>query len=95
MGGILSKSGGAKSMWDSADSGDYGLPFMELINFSDAEGYIGAPVTDKLCQDFVNLEEDVKDIVDKAWLKIRPTIELSGDEKDWFLYKLKILGLLV
>ena len=28
-------------MWDSADGGDYGLPFMELINFSDADGMIG------------------------------------------------------
>lgn len=86
---ILSKvgasfPGGSMEAWEN-EGADY--PFEELINFSDAEGYIGAPVTDKLCEDFVNLEEDVKDIVDKAWLKIHPTIELTGDEKDWFLYK--------
>jgi len=76
--------GGSHEAWEN-EGGDY--PFEELINFSDAEGYIGAPVTDKLCEDFVNLEEDVMDIVDKAWLKIHPTIELTGDDKDWFLAK--------
>lgn len=76
--------GGSYEAWEN-EGGDY--PFEELINFSDAEGYIAAPVTDKLCQDFVNLEEDVIDIVDKAWLKIHPTIELTGNDKDWFLAK--------
>ena len=47
MGGILGKSGGATTMWASADGGDYGLPFMELINFSDADGMIKNPVASK------------------------------------------------
>ena len=65
MGGILSKSGGAQSMWDSADGGDYGLPFMELINFSDAEGIIGPVASKKLYYDFRKYENDVMDWMDE------------------------------
>ena len=77
-------AGGSEEAWRH-DGEDY--PFEQLINYSDAEGYIAAPVTDKLCSDFVSFEKEVKDVVDKAWLKIHPTIELTGEDKDWFLAK--------
>jgi len=35
-------------------------PFYELINFSDAEGYIGSEVSKKLYQDFVDFDEKAK-----------------------------------
>ena len=77
-------AGGSHEAWEH-DGEDY--PFEQLINYSDAEGYIAAPVTDKLCSDFVSFEREMKDVVDKAWLKIHPTIELTGEDKDWFLAK--------
>ena len=76
--------GGSEEAWSSGGSG---YPFEELINYSDADGYIASPVTDKLCQDFTNFQDEMEDVVDKAWLKIHPRIELDGDEKDWFLEK--------
>ena len=76
--------GGSHEAW--AHDGE-GYPFEELINYSDAEGYIAAPITDKLCKDFVEFEKDMDDVVDKAYLKIHPSIELTGEEKDWFLMK--------
>ena len=72
MGGILNKSGGAESMWDSADSGDYGLPFMESINFSDAEGVIGPVASKKLYGDFRRYENDVMDWMDRIYLSRTP-----------------------
>jgi len=76
--------GGSDEAWRH-DGEEY--PFEELINYSDADGYIAAPITDKLCNDFVSFEKEMYDIVDKAWLKIHPTIELTGEDKDWFLSK--------
>ncbi len=44
-------AGGAQGAWDS-DSG----PFWELINFSDCEGSIDAPVCAKLAADFASFQ---------------------------------------
>ena len=77
-------AGGSEEAWRH-DGEKY--PFEELINYSDADGYIAAPITDKLCNDFVSFEKEMTDVVDKAWLKIHPTIELTGEDKDWFLAK--------
>ena len=77
-------AGGSKEAWHH-DGENY--PFEELINYSDADGYMAAPITDKLCSDFVSFDKEMEDVVDKAWLKIHPTIELDGEEKDWFLAK--------
>jgi hypothetical protein len=82
MGGILNKSGGAQSMWDSADGGDYGLPFMELINFSDAEGIIGPVASKKLYYDFRKYENDVMDWMDRMYLSRKPIDSSSWDEKE-------------
>ena len=77
-------AGGSQEAWEY---GSNNYPFEELINYSDADGYIAAPITDKLCDDFVSFDKEMKDVVDKAWLKIHPTIELTGEDKDWFLAK--------
>lgn len=40
----------AKHVWENVDTG----PFVELINFSDCEGYIGPQVAAKLAKDFAD-----------------------------------------
>ena len=41
----------------------------------------------KIVKDFIEFEKDMDTIVDQAYLKIHPTIELTGNDKDWFLAK--------
>lgn len=83
MSGVLGKSGGAEQMWSSADSGDYGLPFMELINFSDAEGYIGPVASKKLYYDFRRYENEVMDWMDEKYLTQTPIHSASWrDDED-------------
>ncbi len=83
MGGILGKTGGATTMWASADGGDYGLPFMELINFSDAEGLIGPVASKKLYGDFRRYERDIMDWMDEKYLSRTPISHSSWrDEED-------------
>lgn len=46
---------GAESVWSNANA-LVGLPFVELINFSDCEGVIGPAVSAKLARDFAELQ---------------------------------------
>ena len=62
----------AESMWDKADEGDYGHPFMELINFSDADGVIGPVASKKLYRDFVTNESNVMNTMDHWYLTQKP-----------------------
>ncbi len=87
MGGILGKTGGASTMWSSADSGDYGLPFMELINFSDADGIIGPIVSAKLYKDFVDYEKLIVEKIDQWFLKMNPNKEYDSEDMKWFMIK--------
>jgi hypothetical protein len=45
----------ARAVWDDVTSG----PFVELINFADNEGYIGAAVAAKLAKDFAEHQEAI------------------------------------
>ena len=83
MNGVLGKSGGAEQMWGSADGGDYGLPFMEIINFSDSEGMIGPVASKKLYNDFRKYENDVMDWMDEKYLTQTPIHSASWrDDED-------------
>ncbi len=63
--------GGDEQVWSNVDSGGYAnRPFEELINFSDAEGWIGPIVSKKLHQDFVDNEKKIMDTVDK-WVLMK------------------------
>jgi hypothetical protein len=98
MQGILGKTGGASTMWGRGDEGDYGLPFMELINFSDAEGIIGPVASKKLYNDFRQYENDVMDWMDHQYLTQTPMKQSWRDEEvkpmdkedfEWFHTKYK------
>ena len=83
MNGVLGKSGGAEQMWGSADGGDYGLPFMEIINFSDSEGMIGPVASKKLYNDFRQYENDVMDWMDEKYITQTPIHSASWrDDED-------------
>lgn len=58
-----------QTVWDS-DGG----PFFELINFSDCEGILGADVSEKLFNDFINYSQQVtlekfKDKAEFEWFE--------------------------
>ena len=83
MNGVLGKTGGAEQMWGSADGGDYGLPFMEIINFSDSEGIIGPVASKKPYNDFRKYENDVMDSMDEQYLTKTPIRSASWrDDED-------------
>ena len=56
--------------YDSADqvwAGEFSGPFVELINFSDCEGYIGPHVSAKLLADFLEYRDEVEKYVSEAY----------------------------
>ena len=81
--------GGADEVWSMGDRlyEPDSPPFLELINFSDAEGVIGPDISKKLYNDFVNYENKVKQEVDNWYLKIHPEKEYGVDDTKWFLSK--------
>lgn len=81
--------GGADEVWSMGDRlyEPDSPPFLELINFSDAEGVIGPAISKKLYNDFVNYENKVKQEVDNWYLKIHPEKEYGVDDTKWFLSK--------
>mgnify|MGYP003127806785 CR=1 FL=1 len=82
--------GGSEEVWEIGQDKLYqpdSPPFLELINFSDAEGVIGPDISKKLYDDFVNYENKVKKEVDNWYLKVHPTKEYSVDDNKWFLSK--------
>ena len=81
--------GGAEEVWGMGDQlyQPDSPPFLELINFSDAEGVIGPDISEKLYNDFVNNEKKVKDEVDKWFLKIHPTKSYDVEDTKWFNQK--------
>ena len=63
--------GGSSDVWAKVDGGGYkGRPFEELINFSDADGFIGPVVSKKLYQDFVDNEKNIMSTIDK-WVLMK------------------------
>ena len=63
--------GGVDQVWKGVDSEGYvGKPFEELLNFSDAEGWIGPIASEKLYRDFVDNEKQIMDTVDK-WVLMK------------------------
>jgi len=83
MGGILGKTGGATAMWRTGDEGDFSLPFMEIINFSDADGIIGPVASQKLYNDFRRYENDVMGWMDDKYLSQTPISHSSWkDDED-------------
>ena len=50
----------AESVWKDKPTG----PFVELIDFSDCEGYIGPTVAAKLSQDFAAFADKIRDLPD-------------------------------
>ena len=63
--------GGSSDVWAKVDGGGYkGRPFEELINFSDADGFIGPVVSKKLYQDFVDNEKKIMTTIDK-WVLMK------------------------
>ena len=76
--------GGSEEVWMKADSGDYGGPFEELINFADNEGVIGPVISQKLYDDFVNYEKEIDKTIDWWYLKMTPEKEYTGDDIKWF-----------
>lgn len=81
--------GGVEEVWGMGDQlyQPDSPPFLELINFSDAEGVIGPDISKKLYNDFVNNEKKVKDEVDKWFLKIHPTKSYDVEDTKWFNQK--------
>lgn len=76
---------GARGAWESGE--EYGPPFMELINFSDSQGYIGPEISEKLYQDFVNYEDQIMDKVDQWFLKMELGKEYNTSDMKWFEQK--------
>tara|TARA_R110002020_G_scaffold238298_1_gene450769 strand:- start:722 stop:1351 length:630 start_codon:yes stop_codon:yes gene_type:complete len=63
--------GGVDQVWKGVDSEGYSeKPFEELLNFSDAEGWIGPITSKKLYKDFVDNEKQIMDTVDK-WVLMK------------------------
>ena len=60
----LAGYGSADDVWDRKFKEG---PFLELINFSDCEGYIGPVVSAKLYQDFKDNYEKAKLVNDDGW----------------------------
>lgn len=59
-----------------------GLPFVELVNFSDCEGVIGAGVAAKLARDFADFDERAAGVGDYFYEKYREwrqAFELAAD----------------
>jgi hypothetical protein len=60
-----------------------GMPFVELVNFSDCEGTIGTAVSKKLAQDFAEWDERAKAIDDtrfyERYCEWRKAFELAAD----------------
>lgn len=69
----------ARQVWESEpDEGSSSRPFVELINFSDCEGFIGPKTSAKLAEDFsANAEKAQKYSQD------------LGEDQDWFYTKYK------
>lgn len=70
----------ARAVWDDVTTG----PFVELINFADNEGYIGATVAAKLAKDFANCQEDIIGTEPHGWeaekyLQWRAAFEMAAD----------------
>lgn len=73
-------------MWDSycvaCWEGKEG-PFSELINFSDAEGAIGASVSAKLAKDFADFQEEAEKVeapyFKELYAKWRKAFEMASD----------------
>ena len=78
--------GSADNIWQNPES-VIGRPFVELINFSDAEGIIGPVMSEKLYMDFVEQEENIMKKVDEWYLKFDPEKEYDGDTVKWFRSK--------
>ena len=73
---------GASTAWDLETP--YGPPFMELINFSDAEGLIGPTISQKLYNDFLKHEDEIMNTIDQWYLKMVPGQEWDLEEVRWF-----------
>ena len=78
-----------EDVWEDIDTGGYGGPFAELVNFPDNEGTIGPVASKKLYRDFVLLEDDIMDEIDSWYLKQHPTNTISLDDFKWFQSKYK------
>ena len=71
-----------KAIWND-ESAYAGKPFVELINFSDCEGYIGPKVAKKLAKDFADYED--RAISDEQWVVTKyadwkRAFELAADD---------------
>ena len=55
-----------RTIWENEEAYE-GLPFFELINFSDCEGILGAPVCAKLAADFAKYQERANTSHDEWW----------------------------
>lgn len=55
----LAKMAGWKSIKDAWENSKPGMPFHELLYFSDCEGTIGTSTCQKLLKDFINFQEKV------------------------------------
>ena len=60
-----------------------GMPFVELVNFSDCEGVIGPEVAAKLAKDFAEFEERAKAVGDERFYSCycdwRKAFEMAAD----------------
>jgi hypothetical protein len=68
-----------QTVWDNPVDG----PFMEIINFSDCDGVIGAEVSKKLAADFAEFQEKA-DLEDAMWFQktytdFRKAFEMAAD----------------
>ena len=81
-----SNYGSANNIWQDPES-VRGRPFVELINFSDADGVIGPVMSEKLYMDFVEQEENIMKKVYEWYLKFDPEKEYDGDTVKWFRQK--------
>lgn len=70
----------AETIWQDPHSFE-GKAFVELIDFSDCEGVIGAEVAEKLYQDFVEHEKKFKVWTMTQWLQVADSA--SEDDLWW------------
>jgi len=61
-----------------------GMPFLELVNFSDCEGVIGSQIAAKLANDFAEFDDLAKSVDDpwfyELYCKWRKAFEMAADD---------------
>ena len=76
---LLALSIGFENIGDIWQLGPYNeeIPFIELIDFSDADGMIGPNVSEKLYNDFESMQDEVFEFIDNLMFGVIPGNKLT------------------